>query len=76
MPSIVVAGPPVVRVTWSCARCGHTGGRAQTTFPLEPTGDVWPLMVGLLRRKLMTLHHQRQGCPALPDDFIIGRGVE
>lgn len=69
-----IATPPRVRVSWSCTRCGHTGGEAQTTFPVEPRqGDpTWIAMVQSLRTKLVGLHHRRQGCVALPDDFVIG----
>ncbi len=72
---ISVAVPPNVRVSWSCKRCGHTGGEAQTTFPVEPRqGDpTWIVMVQHLRAKLVALHQKRQGCLALPDDFVIGR---
>jgi hypothetical protein len=72
--AIAVATPPVVRVSWGCRRCGHTGGVAQSTVPVEPRpGDpTWVLMVTQLRMKLVRLHHDRQGCWALPDDFLIG----
>lgn len=72
--SIEIATPPKIRVSWSCRRCGHSGGSAQTTFPVEPLqGDpTWIVMVQQLRAKLVRLHLNRQGCMALPDDFVIG----
>jgi hypothetical protein len=72
---VAVATPPLVRVAWSCSRCGHTGGEAQTTFPVEPSmrDGMWPVMLNQLRKKLVRVHQKRHGCAAIPQDFVIGR---
>lgn len=74
---VTLAGPPLVTVGWSCRRCGHTGGMARTTFPIEPTWTtaMGATMLAELRKKLVRVHQRGQGCIALPEDFVIGRYV-
>ena len=75
MSNVAIATPPLILVSWSCRRCGHTGGTATTTFPIEPTWQdaMWPTMLQELRKKLVRVHQRGQGCVAIPDDFVIGR---
>jgi hypothetical protein len=75
MPNVEIATPPLIAVSWSCRRCGHTGGVAKTTFPIEPTFNdaMWPTMLAELRKKLVRVHQRGQGCIAIPEDFVIGR---
>lgn len=74
MPDVVIAGPSLIYVTWDCRRCGHIGGKARTTIPLETT---WTEAMGrvlfqTLKEKLSRFH-QKHGCIAVPDDFRIRR---
>jgi hypothetical protein len=75
MPDITVVSPPLLMVSWSCKRCGHAGGVAKTTVPIEPTFTtaMGHVMLGQLRKKLVRVHQRGQGCIALPDDFVIER---
>ena len=71
----VIVEPPqsyYVHVRWSCRRCGHTGGRANTTLPINLTeSDAGrEVMLMQLRKKLVRVH-QKQMCIALPSDFVI-----
>jgi len=71
-----ITTPPVLMVSWSCKRCGHTGGTARMTFPVRFEDEgVRAITMRLLRTKLVTVHRRGQGCAALPDDFVIGRYV-
>jgi hypothetical protein len=67
-----IQGPPPLTVSWSCRRCGHQGGMAQTLIPVvgwdEPM--IRPLLDDL-RKKLVTLHYTRQHCVAVVEDFVI-----
>jgi len=76
MANVSLVTPPLTYVSWSCRRCGHTGGVARTTIPLE---SKWSESMGrelftTLRQKLVRVH-QKQGCIAIPEDFVIGRYV-
>lgn len=65
-------------VRWGCRRCGHKGGFAKTAIPIVTTEWTEPMMRNLLdalRQKLVKVHMRGQGCIAVPDDFIIERGV-
>lgn len=75
MSKVQIATPPLLAVSWSCKRCGHTGGVAKTTFPIEPTFTtaMGHVMLQSLRKKLVRLHQARQGCVAIPEDFVISR---
>lgn len=73
MAIVEIALPPKVAVSWSCRRCGHTGGVAQTTIPLDPhwTEAMGRVLLDQLRLKLVRVH-QKQGCLATPEDFRVG----
>ncbi len=75
MPNVQIVAPPLLVVSWSCSRCGHTGGMAKTTIPIEPTFTtaMGHTMLDQLKKKLVRVHQRGQGCIALPDDFTIGR---
>jgi len=75
MPDVKIATPPLLMVSWSCKRCGHTGGVAKTTIPIEPTfvTAMGAVMLSQLKQKLVRVHQRGQGCIAIPDDFVIGR---
>lgn len=65
-------------VRWSCRRCRHHGGFAQTTVPLvtkDWTEDMLRHLFDDLRLHLVKRHLQGQGCVAVPDDFVLERGV-
>lgn len=73
--NVTIQGPPAFFVAWSCRRCGHTGGSARATIPVN--GWTEPMMRELfvsLRRKLVKIH-LKQGCVATVEDFIIERGA-
>jgi hypothetical protein len=69
---LIVAPRHTVYVRWSCSRCGHTGGRANTTFPVDLAwnDEGRAVLVDQLRKKLVRTH-QKQMCIALPSDFVI-----
>ena len=71
--NIAFAAPPPTVVGWRCLRCGHRGGVAKTTLPLDCRGseDLWAMMLAQLRKKLVRVHQRSQGCIAIPDDFVI-----
>jgi len=73
---IAIATPSLIWVAWSCRRCGHTGGVARTTIPLETywTESMGREMFAQLRQKLVRVH-MKQGCIAVPDDFVLSRHV-
>lgn len=64
-------------VRWSCRRCGHLGGFAQTTVPIVTKDWTEAMMRPLLDdlRKKLVMVHLKQGCVAVPDDFKLERGV-
>lgn len=75
---IEIPGNHTFYVRWSCRRCGHKGGVARTTIPLPKsalTEDVVRHLLEELKVKLPRVH-QRQGCIASFEDFIVERGVE
>jgi hypothetical protein len=75
MPDVTLAGPPLVYVSWSCRRCGHKGGMARTTFPIETrwTEAMGRTMFDELRKKLVRVHQAMHSCIAVPDDFVVSR---
>jgi hypothetical protein len=65
-------------VRWSCRRCGHVGGFAQTTIPIvtkDWNEEMMRHLLDALREKLVLVHARGQGCIAAHDDFILERGV-
>lgn len=65
-------------VRWSCRRCGHEGGFAQTTVPIVTKGWTEEMMRPLLdslRERLVIVHARGQACIASHDDFVLSRGV-
>lgn len=77
MSGVTLAGPPLVYVSWSCRRCGHAGGMARTTFPIDTkwTEDMGRTLFQALRKKLVRVHSNRQGCIAVPDDFVVSQFI-
>jgi hypothetical protein len=75
MSGVTIATPPLVYVSWSCRRCGHTGGMARTTFPIDTrwTEGMGRTLFDQLRLKLVRVHQAKQACIAVPDDFVITR---
>lgn len=74
MTTIVM--PPPLAVAWSCRRCGHTGGSAKCTIPVYGWNEeMMRTLLDSLRCKLVKIH-QRQGCIATIDDFVIERALE
>lgn len=75
--ALTIPSPSFV-VKWDCRRCGHTGGVAKTTLPLVDRtwteGMMRPLLDSL-RVKLVKVH-QRQGCIASVEDFLVYRATE
>lgn len=72
---VTLAAPALLYVRWDCRRCGHTGGMARTTIPFDLTqADAFQLIAQQeLRKKLVRVHQAKQGCIALPEDFVIWR---
>ena len=75
MSNIALAMPPLVYVQWGCRRCGHQGGIARTTVPLDTTWTegMGRTLFDQLRLKLVRVH-QKSGCIATPSDFTF-RGI-
>ena len=72
--SVTLAAPALIYMRWDCARCGHTGGMARTTVPFAlDSADLHAIMIDQLRKKLVRTHQAKQGCIALPEDFVIWR---
>lgn len=79
MSNIVIPGPSTFVVKWGCRRCGHKTGVARTTVPIVNQSTSEPEMRELLaslRRKLVRLHQDRQGCIATVEDFTLQRATE
>lgn len=72
---VTIAAPALIYVRWDCTRCGHQGGMARTTIPfdLSHAEAMQAILQGELRRKLVRVHQAKQGCIALPSDFLITR---
>lgn len=72
---VAVVAPALVYVRWDCRRCGHTGGMARTTIPFDLSEHeaMQMIMHQTLRQKLVRMHQAKQGCIALPEDFVIWR---
>lgn len=73
MGTITVPGPSLFYLRWSCRRCGHTGGVARTTIPVDETfrGELMRTLLEGARRKIARVHQRGQGCIAAPGDFIL-----
>ena len=75
MADVTLAAPPLTYMTWGCRRCGFAGGMARTTIPLTQrwSEEMGREMFATLRKKLVRVHQAKQGCIAVPDDFILSR---
>jgi hypothetical protein len=76
--SVIEVPTPLLYVRWSCRRCGHDGGFAQTTVPIvtkDWNEEMMRHLLDALRAHLVNVHARSQGCIASHDDFIITRGV-
>lgn len=79
MGNVSIPGPSLTYVSWSCQRCGHVGGVARTTFPIDPdwTEEMGRVLFKTLREKLVRVHQRHSQdigkcCIPIPDDFVIG----
>lgn len=71
-----IAMPPPLCVTWSCRRCGHTGGIARCTVPVQGWDEQMVRhLLDSLRQKLIR-KHAAQGCIATAEDFAIDRTTD
>ena len=76
--ALIIPGPSLLFVRWSCRRCGHSTGVARTTVPvaeLADNEDVMRRLYDALRVKLVRKHMLGQGCIASPSDFDL-RAIE
>lgn len=62
-------------VSWSCRRCGHSGGVARTTFPMSGADEAMVRQLLAESRPHVVRIHARSGCIASPDDIRIERYV-
>lgn len=71
--AITIPGPSLLYVRWSCRRCGHTGGVARTTVPVDETfrGELLRTLLDSARQKIVRIHQRGQGCIALPADVVL-----
>lgn len=72
MPAITIPGPSLLYVKWSCRRCGHTGGVARTTIPVDASfkGELMQQLMRSAREKVQRVHQRGQGCVASGSDFV------
>lgn len=74
MGSIVgLHAPPQFYVRWGCRKCGHVGGVARTTIPVDETfrGDLLRTLLDAAKKKIVRVHARGQGCIAVPGDVVL-----
>lgn len=77
MPGIAIPNATFY-VRWSCRKCGHHGGFAQTAVPIvtkDWTEDMMRPLLDALRAHLVIVHARGQACIASHDDFLLERGA-